>query len=111
MQLGMIGLGRMGANIVRRIMRDGDILRCGGPRDGLARRIEALTTQAAAELIAKWGVKRVATISPDYAYGQVSRIPAELAEKAVRVRVDSIDCSTSRPTVRRRARARASSRI
>jgi len=36
-------------------------------------RVASTTTiegRTAAELIAKWGVKRVATISPDYAYGQ-----------------------------------------
>ena len=31
MQLGMIGLGRMGANIVRRLLRNGEVVQQGAP--------------------------------------------------------------------------------
>lgn len=63
----------------RRIVRDGDILRCGGPRDGLARRIESWLKREALRVLsaetaefaarARVGVTRVAIGDPRARWG------------------------------------------
>jgi predicted metal-dependent hydrolase len=63
----------------RRIVRDGDILRCGGPRDGLARRIESWLKREALRVLsaetaefaarAGVGVTRVAIGDPRARWG------------------------------------------
>jgi len=88
MQLGMIGLGRMGTNLVRRLLRDGHTCVVFDPNDGA---VQALAGKGATELAGAPGSGDTVIDGGNSYYRDDIRHTRQLAEHGIGL----LDCGTS----------------